>query len=54
MIDSPGMMESNHTLNLALVTGQTKTPAEIANIVLKTSPAGCPSPLGMSPTFAPR
>ncbi len=46
MIDSPGMMESNHTLNLALVTGQTKTPEEIGNIVLKTSPAGVPVTIG--------
>jgi CzcA family heavy metal efflux pump len=42
MIDSPGLLENNHTLALALVTGQTTTPAEIGNIVLKSSPAGVP------------
>jgi Cu/Ag efflux pump CusA len=46
MIDSPGLLENNHELSLALVTGQTKTPAEIANIVLKTSPAGVPVRIG--------
>jgi CzcA family heavy metal efflux pump len=46
MIDSPGLMERNHTLSLALVTGQTKTPGEIGNIVLKTSPAGVPVRIG--------
>jgi len=39
-------MERNHTLSLALVTGQTKTPGEIGNIVLKTSPAGVPVRIG--------
>jgi CzcA family heavy metal efflux pump len=40
MIDSPGLLENNHELSLALVTGQTRTPAEIENIVVKVSPAG--------------
>jgi CzcA family heavy metal efflux pump len=42
MIDSPGLIENNHELSLALVTGQAKTPDEIGNIVVKTSPAGVP------------
>jgi len=42
MIDSPGLLERNHTLSLALVTGQTKSPDEVGKIVLKTSPAGVP------------
>ena len=46
MIDSPGLLENNHELSLALVTGQTKTPAEIGNIILKTSPAGVPIRIG--------
>jgi CzcA family heavy metal efflux pump len=46
MIDSPGLLENNHTLSLALVTGQTKTPDEIGNIVVKTSPAGVPVRVG--------
>ena len=46
MIDSPGLVENNHTLSLALVSGQTKSAEEIANIVLKTTPAGLPVRLG--------
>ena len=46
MIDSPGLVETNHTLSLALVSGQAKTPEEIANIVLKTTPAGLPVRVG--------
>ncbi len=42
MIDSPGLLQNNHELSLALVTGQTRTPEEIGNIVVKTSPAGIP------------
>src|SRR5208283_5206637 len=38
MIDSPGMLENNHELTLALVSGQTRTPQEISNIVVKTTP----------------
>src|SRR6202163_2478719 len=37
MIDSPGMLENNHELILALVSGQTRTPEEISNIVVKTT-----------------
>ena len=46
MVDSPGLLENNHSLALALVTGQTKTPAEIGDIVLKSSPAGVPIRIG--------
>ncbi len=46
MIDSPGLLENNHELSLALVTGQTKNPDEIANIVVKTSAAGVPIRVG--------
>jgi CzcA family heavy metal efflux pump len=46
MIDSPGLLENNHELSLALVTSQTRTPAEISNIVVKTSPAGVPIRIG--------
>jgi len=42
MIDSPGLLENNHELVLALVTGQTRTPEEISNIVVKTTPGGVP------------
>jgi CzcA family heavy metal efflux pump len=40
MIDSPGLIENNHELSLTLVSGQTQTPAEMANIVVRTTPAG--------------
>jgi CzcA family heavy metal efflux pump len=42
MIDSPGLIEANHQLVLSLVSGQTKTPDEIGNIVVRTTPAGAP------------
>ena len=40
MIDSPGLIEMNHQLVLSLMSGQARTPAEIANFVVKTTPAG--------------
>ena len=46
MIDSPGLFENNHQLVLSLVSGQTKTPTEISNIVVKTAPAGTPIRIG--------
>ena len=46
MIDSPGMVETNHQLVLSLVSGQTRTPQEIADIVVKTTPAGIPVRIG--------
>ena len=42
MIDSPGLIDMTHQLVLSLVSGQTRTPAEIGNIVVKTTPAGAP------------
>ena len=42
MIDSPGLIEANHQLVLSLVSGQTRTPEEIGNIVIKTTNAGSP------------
>ncbi len=53
MIDSPGLFENNHQLVLSLVSGQAKTPAEIANIVVKTTPAGAPIRIGDVATVAP-
>ncbi len=46
MVDSPGLIESNHQLVLSLVTGQARTPEEISNIVLKTTNAGVPVRVG--------
>jgi CzcA family heavy metal efflux pump len=46
MIDSPGLIEANHQLILSLVSGQTRTTDEIANIVIRTTPAGAPVRIG--------
>src|SRR5271156_5007677 len=46
MIDSPGLIENNHELSLTLVSGQTRDPAEIANIVVRTTPSGIPVRIG--------
>jgi CzcA family heavy metal efflux pump len=53
MIDSPGLIEENHELILGLVSGLTRTPAEIANIVIKTTPAGAPVRIGDLATVFP-
>ena len=53
MIDSPGLIETNHQLVLSLVSGQTRTPGEISNIVVKTTPAGAPVRIGDIATVAP-
>src|SRR5579871_6708991 len=53
MIDSPGLVEANHQLVLSLVSGQTKTPEEIANIAIKTTAAGAPIRIGDVATVAP-
>jgi CzcA family heavy metal efflux pump len=53
MIDSPGLIEENHQLILGLVSGLTRTPAEIANIVIKTTPAGAPVRIGDVATVGP-
>jgi CzcA family heavy metal efflux pump len=42
MIDSPGLIEANHQLILSLVSGQSRTAADIGGIVIKTTPAGAP------------
>ncbi len=53
MVDSPGLLENNHELVLALVSGQTRTPAEISNIVVKTTAAGVPVRIGDIGNVAP-
>jgi CzcA family heavy metal efflux pump len=57
LIDSPGLIESNHQLVLGLISGQVRTPEQIGQIVVKTSPAGVPLRLGdiarISPSVAP-
>jgi CzcA family heavy metal efflux pump len=53
MIDSPGMMERNHQLVLGLVSGQAHGPEDIANIVVKMTPAGIPVRIGDIATVQP-
>lgn len=57
LIDSPGLIENEHQLVLGLVSGQVRTPEQIGQIVVKTSPAGVPLRLGdiakISPSTAP-
>jgi CzcA family heavy metal efflux pump len=57
MVDSPGMTNRRHQLVLALVGGQVHTPEEIANIVVRTTPAGIPVRIGdiasVRPSYKP-
>jgi multidrug efflux pump subunit AcrB len=53
LIDSPGLLEQNHQLYLGLVNGQVRTPEEIANSVIKSTPAGIPVRIGDVATVAP-
>ena len=53
MIDSPGLIENNHELSLTLVSGQTRDPAEIANVVVRTTPSGVPVRIGDIATVHP-
>jgi CzcA family heavy metal efflux pump len=40
MIDSPGLIETNHQLVLTLMSGQAQNLHDIGNIIVKTTPAG--------------
>jgi CzcA family heavy metal efflux pump len=42
LVDSPGLIEQNHQLVLALVSGQATTPEGIGGIVARTTAAGTP------------
>jgi len=57
LIDSPGLIESNHQLVLGLISGQVRTPEQIGQIVVKNSAAGVPLRLGdiakITPSVAP-
>ena len=53
LIDSPGLLERNHQLYLGLVNGQVRTPQEIANAVVKNTPAGIPVRIGDIASVAP-
>ncbi len=53
LIDSPGLMQENHQLYLALVDGQVKDPAQLSQIVIKATPAGIPIRVGDVAAVAP-
>ncbi len=53
LVDSPGLLERNHQLFLGLVNGQVRTPEEIANAVVKNTPAGIPVRVGDVASVAP-
>ena len=53
LIDSPGLIESNHQLVLGLVSGQVRSAEQLGQIVVKTSPAGVPIRVGDVATVAP-
>jgi CzcA family heavy metal efflux pump len=42
MIDSPGLIETNHQLELMLMSGQARNTDDIGNIIIKTTPSGAP------------
>jgi CzcA family heavy metal efflux pump len=46
LIDSPGLLPQNHQLYLTLVTGQVRDPAQLGQIVVKTTQAGAPVRIG--------
>src|SRR6516225_5251420 len=53
LVDSPGLIEHNHQLVLGLISGQVRTPEQIAQIVVKNTPAGVPIRLGDISAIAP-
>jgi multidrug efflux pump subunit AcrB len=53
LIDSPGLIESDHHLVLALVSGQVHTAEQIGNIVVKASAGGVPIRIADVATVAP-
>ena len=46
MIDSPGLIETNHQLELTSMSGQAQTSGDIGNIVIKTTPSGAALHIG--------
>src|SRR5437588_117565 len=57
LIDSPGLIESENKLVLGWVSGMVRTPEELGQIVVKTSPSQAPIRLGdiakIAPSVAP-
>jgi multidrug efflux pump subunit AcrB len=46
LVDSPGLFERNHQLVLGLVSGQARNAGDLANTVVKNTPAGLPVRIG--------
>jgi CzcA family heavy metal efflux pump len=46
LVDSPGLLERNHQLVLGLVSGQARNADDLANTVIKSTPAGLPVRIG--------
>src|SRR5437016_4847305 len=46
LIDSPGLFERNHQLVLGLVSGQARNAQDVAQTVVKSTPAGIPVRIG--------
>jgi len=46
LIASPGLIEQQHQLFLGLVSGQVQDPAQLGQIVIKTTPSGIPVRIG--------
>src|SRR5580765_6539506 len=46
LVDSPGLFERNHQLVLGLVSGQARNAGDLANTVIKNTPAGIPVRIG--------
>jgi CzcA family heavy metal efflux pump len=53
IIDSPGLYEANHHLILGLIGAQAHSAAELANLVVKTSPGGVAIRVGDVATVGP-
>src|SRR5207244_1665380 len=53
LIDSPGLFERNHQLVLGLISAQVRTPQQIADVVVKNTPAGIPVRIGDVAAVAP-
>jgi CzcA family heavy metal efflux pump len=53
IIDSPGLYEANHQLILGLIGAQAHDASQLANLVVKTSPAGAPIRLSDLGTIQP-
>ncbi len=53
LVESPGLLQEGHKLYLGLVNGQVQKPEQIAQIAVKTTPAGIPVHLGDVATITP-